>query len=224
MARGIFVTGTDTGVGKTLVAATLIRALAASGLRTAAMKPVAAGSRRTSARWRNDDADALLAACSGPLAYADVCPYPLAEPAAPEIAAELQSVRIDPDVLVAAYARLSAVHDIVVVEGVGGWEAPLDRGLLQSDLCRRLDLPVLMVVGLRLGCLNHARLTQRALAADGMRFAGWIGSAVDPLLEHAVRVEELLRRDIDAPHLGTLPHTPLPRADALCGLLRIDGL
>ena len=222
-ARGIYVTGTDTGVGKTLAAAALVHRTQQAGLRVAAMKPVASGSRATASGWRNEDAEALIGACAGPLDYSDVNPYALEEPTAPEIAAALQSVDVDVAVLEQAYARLAAAHDRVVVEGVGGWEAPLARGLLQADLCRRLQLPVVMVVGLRLGCISHARLTQRAIRDDGMRMAGWVVSMIDPAFAHVDATLQLLQRDLAAPCLGVFPHEAAPDPLRLAGALELPA-
>ena len=223
-AAGFYVTGTDTGVGKTLASVCLVHALRSRGLRVAAMKPVASGARRTRAGLRNEDAEALLHACTASLPYADVNPYALVQPTAPEIAASIDGVRVELAVIEDAFRRLAAVSDVVVVEGVGGWEAPLAEQLLQSELCRQLELQVVLVVGLRLGCLNHARLTQRALHADGVRWAGWIDSHVDAQILHPTETAALLQRDLRAPQLGSLPFCAAPDPRELAQLLRVGAL
>ena len=216
--RGVFVTGTDTGVGKTIASVALIHRLRAAGLRTVGMKPVASGCQHTPDGWRNDDALRLQAASDPRLAYQDVNPYALERPTAPQLAARAMGIHVDLPHLKAAYARLAALADAVVVEGVGGWSAPLDDGLDQVDLVQTLDLPVMLVVGLRLGCLNHARLTARAIQSDGVRLIGWIGSSVDPDFAERDDYVELLRDALPAPCLGVLPHaaSPDPRAMAQC--------
>lgn len=215
----LFVTGTDTGIGKTLVSCALLHAFRARGLRAAGMKPVASGCERTADGWRNEDALALLAASEPAPAYADANPYALPQPLAPEIAAREAGVEIDESVIAAAFARLREQAEAVVVEGVGGWAAPLSGRLDQADLVRALRLPVVMVVGLRLGCQNHARLTARAIAADGCELAGWIANDIDPGMERRDENFELLKARIPAPCWGRLPHAP--RMDDLAGYLTL---
>ncbi len=206
MIRGVFVTGTDTGIGKTTVSCALLLGLRARGLRAIGMKPVASGCERTSDGWRNDDALRLLAASDPRPDYALVNPYALPEPTAPEIAAQAVGVAIACERMCIAFDALADQADLVLVEGVGGWASPLSAQLDQSGLARALGLPVLMVVGLRLGCINHARLTARAIRADGNRLLGWIGNAVDPDFRNAGQTLAILDRVIDAPRLGLLPH------------------
>lgn len=206
----LFVTGTDTGIGKTLASCALLQAFRARGLRAVGMKPVASGCGRTADGWRNEDALALLAASEPAPAYAEVNPYALPLPLAPEIAAREAGVEIDMGVIAVAFTRLCEQADAVVVEGVGGWAAPLSAQLEQADLARALRLPVVMVVGLRLGCQNHARLTARAVAADGCELAGWIANDVDPGMQRRDENFELLKARIPAPCWGRLPHAPHP--------------
>ena len=163
MTHGIYITGTDTGIGKTTASCALLHALCARGLRAVGMKPVASGCERTADGWRNDDALRLLAASDPQPDYALVNPYALPEPTAPELAAADVHVTVEIDPLRVAFDALSAQADIVVVEGVGGWAAPLSVRLDQADLARALGLPVILVVGLRLGCISHARLSARAI-------------------------------------------------------------
>jgi dethiobiotin synthetase len=200
-----FITGTDTGVGKTFASVALLHALRAGGARAVGMKPVASGCEATPEGLRNEDALALQAASDPRPAYALVNPYALPEPTAPQIAAERAGVQVRLGPMLDAYRGLQALADQVVVEGVGGWLAPMADDLDQSALVKALDLPVILVVGLRLGCLSHARLSARAIVADGCRLHGWIGSGVDVL---EPRYIELVARALPVPCLGVLPHAP----------------
>lgn len=202
---GLFVTGTDTGVGKTFASIALLQALRAKGLRAVGMKPVASGCEWIEEAWRNDDALALQAASDPRPHYADVNPYALPAATAPEIAARDAGIAIDLAGIDAAYRNLQAQSDIVVVEGVGGWAAPLSSTLDQRDVVRALELRVLLVVGLRLGCINHARLTARAIEVDGATLAGWIANDIDPAMEHRDAYFELLCSRMATPCLGRLP-------------------
>jgi dethiobiotin synthetase len=222
MARGFFVTGTDTGVGKTLASACLVHALRARGLHVAGMKPVASGCARdpVGGGWHNDDALALQAASSLPVPdYAWVNPVALPEATAPQLAAARAGVDVSLPPLLAASRALASGRDALVVEGVGGWLAPLADGLEQSTLARALGLPVVLVVGVRLGCLNHARLTERAIRADGLPLAGWIANAVDPAFADADEYRALLARSLQSPCLGSLPYRPDGRADDMAAFL-----
>ena len=205
MTRSVYITGTDTGIGKTLVSAGLLAALNAAGVRAVGMKPVASGCERTQAGLRNADALALIAQSAGEPDYALVNPYAFAEPIAPHIAAADAGVTIAIDAIASAYAQLAATATSVVVEGVGGWMAPLGGELMQRDVVRRLRLPVILVVGLRLGCINHALLSARAIVDDGCEFAGWIGNRVDPAMLRAEDNLATLKARFDAPCLAVLP-------------------
>jgi len=215
VSPGFFVAGTDTGIGKTVASAALLHALRARGLRARGMKPVASGCERIDGEWRNEDALALQSASDPHPVYADVNPYALPSATAPELAAREAGVEIALDPIVAAYRRLASSADVAVVEGVGGWAAPLSAELDQVDVVRALALPVVLVVGLKLGCINHARLTARAILADGARLAGWIGNDVDPDLPQADDYFALLAPRIQAPCLGRLPHASDPDAAGL---------
>jgi dethiobiotin synthetase len=216
---GSFVSGTDTGIGKTHASCALLMALRARGLRATGMKPVASGSRVTAEGLRNEDAEALIAASDPVPGYDDCNPLAFEPPIAPHLAALLAGRPITLAPLLLARARLAADADRVVVEGVGGWAVPFSDTLDQADLVRALGLPVVLVVGLRLGCLNHALLSARAILADGCRLAGWIANRIDPEMALADDNIATLRARIDAPLLGILPHAPLaasaPSARAL---------
>jgi dethiobiotin synthetase len=223
MTRGLFVTGTDTGVGKTLVACALIHALAARGLKVAAMKPVAAGASGEASDLANDDSRLLLRAC-GRGDIRDVTPILLREAIAPHIAAAHEGRAIALEPIRAAYQRIAATADWVVVEGVGGFLVPLGPRLDTVDLARALALPVVMVVGLRLGCLNHALLTARAIEASGLAFAGWIANAIDSRMPAADENVAALVERLRAPLLGRLPRAVDADAKRLAGLLDVTPL
>ncbi|HVF34918.1 MAG TPA: dethiobiotin synthase [Candidatus Saccharimonadia bacterium] len=217
MSSGWYLSGTDTGVGKTYVACALIRALAAESVPVRAMKPVASGAKETTHGLRNDDALALLDALPAPKPpYADVNPYVLREPIAPHLAAAIDGVSIDPAAISSRFRALAADGATMVVEGVGGWSVPLGGDAMQSDLVRALGLPVVLVVGLRLGCINHALLTARAIRADRCLFGGWIGNRIDPDLAHADDVVATIAKFLGQPaaiiaHGGVLDSAALAK-------------
>lgn len=220
MTRGVFITGTDTGVGKTLAACALLHALASRGVRTAPMKPIAAGAVEKAGRLANEDSLALLEASGRDSSWLEwVTPILLREPMAPHIAAARERRTLSFDPIIAALERLTASGEFLVVEGVGGFRVPLDEYRDTVDLARAIGLPVVMVVGLRLGCLNHALLTAQAIEAAGLAFAGWIANAVDPAMavpdENVAALEARLR----APLLGRLPHMRPPDARVLASRL-----
>ena len=221
MTRGLFVTGTDTGVGKTLAACALIHALAARGLKVAAMKPVAAGT--SGAQATNEDTRLLIEAC-GRGTSGEVTPIVMREAIAPHIAARHEGRTIDLERIKQAHARIAASADWVIVEGVGGFKVPLAAGLDTVDLARALALPVAMVVGMRLGCLNHALLTADAIEAAGLRFAGWIANTIDPAMAAADENLAALSERLRAPLLGRLPHDERRDARRLAGTLDLSPL
>ena len=206
MNRAWFVTGTDTGIGKTFASVALLHALRARGLRAVGMKPVASGCTRGADGWRNEDALALRAASDPAPDYVDVNPFALPAATAPQLAAREAGVAVALAPLQAAFARLQASADAVVVEGAGGWLAPMGDDLEQAAMAHAVGGQVLLVVGLRLGCLSHARLTARAIGADGCALAGWIGNRIDPEFERVDDYLALLRDALPAPCLGVLGH------------------
>ena len=225
MRRGYFVTGTDTGVGKTLVTAALLRAFRESGLRVAGMKPVAAGVVAGPEGPANEDALQLQAESSGRHPYEMVNPW-LFEPAiAPHIAAAEAGLAIDTDRIVAAHARLAASADIVLAEGAGGFLVPLDAHRSCAELPGLLGMDVLLVVGLRLGCLNHALLTSEAISARGLVLAGWVGNGVVAEFSRREANVATLTERLPAPCLGIVPWMPAPdvgmASEALAGSARI---
>ncbi|HEX4943234.1 MAG TPA: dethiobiotin synthase [Usitatibacteraceae bacterium] len=220
MSRGVFVTGTDTGVGKTVVACALVHALRARGYRVAPMKPVAAGAISREGVWANEDTLALAQA-AGPDAPAHhaITPVLLREAMAPHIAASREGLRIDLAALVEAHRQLALRADFTVVEGVGGFRVPLGPSLDARDLASALQLPVVLVVGLRLGCLNHALLTAESIERAGLALAGWIANAIDPAMRAQDENVDALAERLRAPLLGRLPfapdHAPATRAGFL---------
>lgn len=197
--KGLFVTGTDTGVGKTRIAVALIHALRAQGLRVAAMKPVSAGS---APGGLNEDVVALTRAANVEADVFDVNPYAFEPAIAPHIAAQQAGVRIELPVIAAAYSRLAAKADVVVVEGAGGWRVPLNDREDMADLAQSLGLPVVLVVGLRLGCLNHALLSAESIARRRLLWAGWVGNHIDPLMACQAENIAALRARLPDPCLG----------------------
>jgi dethiobiotin synthetase len=221
---GLFVAGTDTGVGKTHVSAAIVRALVRSGLEVAVMKPVAAGAIATPDGLRNEDALALIAAANVSADYALVNPYCLSAPISPHLAAAEEGVAIEIAPLAEAFDALARGADCVVVEGAGGWLAPIGERQSMADLARALDLPVVLVVGLRLGCLSHAQLTARAIEADGLRLGGWIANHLDPSFERMGQNLSTLERLLGPP-LAFMAHEraaqlPERATGALLALLR----
>lgn len=221
---GFFVTGTDTGIGKTLMACALLHAFAARGLRVAGMKPVAAGATRTLEGLVNEDVAQLRGASSVMAAPQAMNPYCFEAPIAPHLAAQQAGVAIELDVIVAAYRQLSAQSDLVVVEGVGGFGVPLNERETGCDLARYLGLPVILVVGLRLGCLNHALLTAQAVRAAGLRLAGWIANRVDPAMAAADLNVGALRERLDAPLFADVAFSHAPEAARVAALFDLERL
>lgn len=208
MTRGVFVTGTDTGVGKTWICLGLLQAFHRRGVAAAAMKPVACGGSGAPGQIHNDDALRLQAACGVELTYEEINPVVFAPPIAPHIAARLAGVTIEVDALADAYRALAGKCAWVVVEGVGGWKVPLNDRHTTADLARALDLPVVLVVGMRLGCLNHALLTAAAIRHDGGTLCGWVANTVDPAMTRLHDNVAALKARLGAPLLGAVPYLP----------------
>jgi dethiobiotin synthetase len=224
MARGIFITGTDTGVGKTLVSCAFIHACRSRGLKVAGMKPVASGSRHTPHGLRNADALALQQVANVAAEYATVNPYCFAPAIAPHLAARQVAVAIELSTLEQAYRLLGVRAQVVIVEGAGGWRVPLEpRGYL-SDFAEALQLDVVLVVGLRLGCINHALLTAEAIQAGSCRLVGWVGNVIDPDFAPLQDNLATLAERLTIPCLGVLPHNPTADAFALSGLIDLGCL
>ena len=205
-AHGFFIAGTDTGIGKTLVAAALLRAYADLGYRVLGMKPVAAGAEQVDGVWVNEDVALLRAAGNVQAAPELLNPYLFREAIAPHIAAEHKGVRIEIPRIRAAFEALAALADVVVVEGVGGLLVPLSERKDAADLAVALDLPLILVVGMRLGCISHALLTVEAIAARGLKLAGWVANRLDPAMAAYDENLSALSKRLPAPLLAELPH------------------
>jgi dethiobiotin synthetase len=220
----LFVTGTDTGCGKTTVTVALIEALRRRGLAVAGFKPVAAGAERRDGFLENDDALALRRASTPGLSYAEVNPFCFEEAVSPHIAGAVSDRLPSVDAIEGGLKALHARHDLVLVEGAGGWLVPLGPNLDIEALALRLGLPVLLVVGLRLGCLNHAQLTERAILASGAPLLGWVGSQVDPQMTRLRENLDTLDRRMRTPRLGLLRwHSGVDKSDT-ADRLDLDAL
>ena len=221
MKRGVFIAGTDTGVGKTLIGSALLHAYASAGFKAVGMKPVSAGCDE---QGHNEDVDALRAASGVEVPLAQSCVYLLREAIAPHIAAAQGNIQIDLRQIERAYASLRSQAEAVVVEGVGGFRVPLNETEDSADLAQRLGLPVVLVVGMRLGCLNHALLTQEAIEARGLRLAGWVANRIDPAMRRAEENLMALKERLAAPLLADVPHLESPNAKAVAGLFNLGAL
>ena len=216
-ARSLFVTGTDTGVGKTLVSAALLHTLAQRHARVVGMKPVAAGLVQQGQAWVSEDVLMLRAASTVRVPPELDNPVALPEPISPHLAAAHAGRRVAVAELLAAQRALRALADVVLVEGAGGWRVPLNAQETLADLARAIAAPVVLVVGLRLGCLNHALLTAEAIRADGLTLAGWVANSIDPQMACREENIDTLRQRLNAPLLGVVPWlaAPEPRAIGL---------
>lgn len=223
--KRFFITGTDTEIGKTTIAAAILHRAHTTGLSTAAVKPVAAGCETTSDGLRNDDALALLAECRPALDYAQVNPVALEAAIAPHIAADEAGVALRSEALAEACERVFALQrDLTLVEGAGGWLVPLNSEQTLADLAKTLKAPVILVVGMRLGCINHALLTAQAIARDGLELAGWVANRVDPEMSRPDENLATLQALLPAPCLGVVPHLEHPDAASVAAQLQIDKL
>jgi len=225
MSRTFFVTGTDTGVGKTLITTGLLHAARQQQLTTLAMKPLAAGCDATSEGLRNEDALALQAAMTVKLDYEQVNPVALAEPIAPHLAAAGLGRRLSLDRLL-GFCRGTLMNkaDLRLIEGAGGWRMPLNERETLAGLPQALDIPVILVVGVRLGCLNHALLTQEAIMRDGVKIAGWVASQVEADMPAQAGNLETLRGALAAPCLGEVPFLSQPTPEVVASYLDLEKL
>jgi len=216
-----FITGTDTEIGKTFVTCTLLHAVRATGLTALGMKPVAAGAEMVKGEFINEDAARLRAAGSFDPGLALLNPFCLASPIAPHIAAAEEGVAIEPGKIQEAFAALTEQADVVLVEGVGGFRVPLGEDYDTAELARDLGLPVILVVGMRLGCINHALLTAEAIAARGLSLAGWVANQIDPAMLRFEQNLEALARRMPAPLLGIVPFQPDGNAATAASSLKL---
>lgn len=223
-AFACFVTGTDTEIGKTLISSAMLHALCQTGVKAAGMKPVAAGAEERDGVWHNDDVDQLNAASNVQLDPEIITPYLWQEPIAPHIAAQRAGVQMFSSSILQAYSRMRQACDALVVEGVGGFCVPLSDYFDTADLARELGLPVVMVVGLRLGCINHALLTAQAVSAQGLELAGWVANTVDADMPYVQENIDTLRRRLAVPLLGQVPRLVEPTAAAVAAYLDFSVL
>jgi dethiobiotin synthetase len=220
---GLFITGTDTGCGKTEITLGLMQKFQQQGGKVLGMKPIASGADMTTYGLRNDDAVRIQSQASSEVPYEMVNPFVYQPPIAPHLAALQAGDPIDIGEIVQVYQQLSSEADQVLVEGVGGWHVPLGEQDTLADLARSLELPVVMVVGMRLGCLNHALMTAECMLNAGVVFAGWVANQVEP--EMASKEENLavLRAWLPAPCLGEIPYLAQPDAEEVAGYLNVES-
>ena len=224
MIDAFFIAGTDTDVGKTVASKAILNALAEKGLNTIGYKPVAAGSDKTEQGFRNSDALYLQNAATVEVVYDDVNPYALELPASPHIAARHEGISIEYSVLSDKLSQHKQGSDIVLVEGAGGWRVPVSDSDCLSTWVQKEKLPVVLVVGIKLGCLSHAMLTYDAIKADGLEVVGWVANRVNPGTEHYADIIEMLEQKIDAPKIGEIPYVPSVKRKGLAKYINVDPL
>lgn len=224
MIDAFFVAGTDTDVGKTVSSKAILDALNMKGLNTAAYKPVAAGSEDKGEGVQNSDAIHLRSVANVELSYEEVNPYALLLPASPHIAAEAENVVIDYSVLSQGLSALKAKSDVVLVEGAGGWRVPVSKDDCLSTWVKQEKLPVVLVVGIKLGCLSHAMLTAEAIQHDGLEIIGWVANRVNPGTEHYAEIIAMLEDKMPAPKLGEIPYMPSVKRKNMGKYINLDVL
>ncbi len=221
MATGYFITGTDTECGKTEITLGLMQLLQRSGASVLGMKPVASGAMPSKEGLRNDDAERILQQASTAVAYDLVNPFAFEPPIAPHLAALQAGVDISFGRIMECHRELSAQADVVVVEGVGGWRVPLGSDGAVSDLALTMNLPVILVVGMKLGCINHALLSAESISDSGIKMAGWVANMVHlEMLEQEANIATL-KQEIGVPCLGIVPHMSQPTAQAVADRLQL---
>lgn len=224
MINAFFIAGTDTDVGKTVASKAILNALAAKGLKTIGYKPVAAGSEKTEDGFRNSDALHLQRVSTVEVAYEDINPYALELPASPHIAAKREHVTIEYPVLSEKLAQHKQDADVVLVEGAGGWRVPVSDSECLSSWVQQEKLPVVLVVGIKLGCLSHAMLTLDAIKADGLEVVGWVANRINPGTEHYADIISMLEDKMNVPKLGEIPYVPSVKRQDLAKYINVDPL
>ncbi|TQP53614.1 dethiobiotin synthase [Vibrio cholerae] len=224
MRNAIFIAGTDTDVGKTVASKAILQALATHNIATIGYKPVAAGSDKTEFGYRNSDALHLMKAATVDMPYEDVNPYALVLPTSPHIAAKHENVTIDYALLSNKLSKHKKNAELVVVEGAGGWRVPTSDSDCLSTWVKQERLPVILVVGIKLGCLSHAILTAEAIRADGLELVGWIANRINPGTEHYAEIIEHLEGRLGAPKLGEIPYMPKAKRQELGKFIQLDHL
>lgn len=221
--QAYFIAGTDTEIGKTLISSALIWKLAQGGHRVAGMKPVASGAYEDNGHWCNDDVASLKAHANVSLPGDTVNAYLMHVPTAPHIAAASEGVHIDLETIRACFDRAQLAADQVIVEGVGGFLVPLNDKVDTADMAVLLDLPVILVVGIRLGCINHALLTAQAIKARGLHVAGWVANCVSPDMLHIAETVQSIQCRLQAPMLGCVPYLASPSAEQAAAYIALPG-
>ncbi|PAR66223.1 dethiobiotin synthase [Vibrio cholerae] len=224
MRNAIFIAGTDTDVGKTVASKAILQALATHNIATIGYKPVAAGSDKTEFGYRNSDALHLMKAATVDMPYEDVNPYALVLPTSPHIAAKHENVTIDYALLSNKLSKHKQNAELVVVEGAGGWRVPTSDSDCLSTWVKQERLPVILVVGIKLGCLSHALLTAEAIRADGLDLVGWIANRINPGTEHYAEIIEHLEGRLGTPKLGEIPYMPKAKRQELGKFIQLDHL
>ncbi|TQQ40334.1 dethiobiotin synthase [Vibrio cholerae] len=224
MRNAIFIAGTDTDVGKTVASKAILQALATHNIATIGYKPVAAGSDKTEFGYRNSDALHLMKAATVDVPYEDVNPYALVLPTSPHIAAKHENVTIDYALLSNKLSKHKQNAELVVVEGAGGWRVPTSDSDCLSTWVKQERLPVILVVGIKLGCLSHAILTAEAIRADGLELVGWIANRINPGTEHYAEIIEHLEGRLGTPKLGEIPYMPKAKRQELGKFIQLDHL
>ncbi|ENQ5027315.1 dethiobiotin synthase [Vibrio cholerae] len=224
MRNAIFIAGTDTDVGKTVASKAILQALATHNIATIGYKPVAAGSDKTEFGYRNSDALHLMKAATVDVPYEDVNPYALVLPTSPHIAAKHENVTIDYALLSNKLSKHKQNAELVVVEGAGGWRVPTSDSDCLSTWVKQERLPVILVVGIKLGCLSHAILTAEAIRADGLELVGWIANRINPGTEHYAEIIEHLEGRLGAPKFGEIPYMPKAKRQELGKFIQLDHL
>ncbi|EGR2104656.1 dethiobiotin synthase [Vibrio cholerae] len=224
MRNAIFIAGTDTDVGKTVASKAILQALATHNIATIGYKPVAAGSDKTEFGYRNSDALHLMKAATVDVPYEDVNPYALVLPTSPHIAAKHENVTIDYALLSNKLSKHKQNAELVVVEGAGGWRVPTSDSDCLSTWVKQERLPVILVVGIKLGCLSHAILTAEAIRADELELVGWIANRINPGTEHYAEIIEHLEGRLGTPKLGEIPYMPKAKRQELGKFIQLDHL
>jgi dethiobiotin synthetase len=221
MASGYFITGTDTECGKTEITLGLMHLFKAKGKSVLGMKPVASGAIQTEDGLRNEDALRIQQYASAPIPYDLVNPYAFEPPIAPHLASDMAEQEINFELILECYERLATMSDLVLVEGVGGWRVPLSKDGDVSDMALALNLPVILVVGMKLGCLNHALLSVESIQQKGLSLAGWVANIMGPEMDELDANLETLKHQIDAPCLGLVPNMRTVDTGAVADCLKL---
>ncbi len=215
-----FVTGTGTDIGKTLISCAILHTLSKHGVRASGMKPVASGVKNINGTKKNEDTHALMAYDTAAIPQELVTPYLFQEPIAPHIAAKQEGILPDASHIMDCYRKIAQRTNAIVVEGVGGFRVPLTENYDTADMAAQFDLPIVLVVGVRLGCINHALLTAEAIAARGLSLAGWVANKVEPNMRYQDENIAALKVRLAAPLLGVVPH--LAHATAVTAAQHLD--